>query len=762
MNQPAWTVVPTHHSRRGMVLIGVLTSLVLLGVGGIGVAEARAPDCSEVELEQNDDGNYEVGTLEELPCVGDETESVEFSDVPTADLGIVGEDTVEVFAETNDSLELAGEEVTREFDAVPAEANTYTATVTAEATNAEPTTQSEPFERVDPDGITDCRVIDDPGVYELADNLTADGERTCLEITASDVVLEGGGYALIDESDANSSDRTAVAVGGTEELENVTVRELTVDGWETGVAVENVTGGSLEFVDVYGTPDADGDPILGTVGIELRETEGVEVSAVDVADVRMGLSLIEANDTAVSDATTVRTQVGVSGGLEFPGEPTPEGTTGVGNAFEEVTAADSAGQGIYLHEATATTMNRTVAVGESNGIMVVHGDTLEVTATDAIGSSGLYVGDVSDVTLEDVAAETTDEFGNGLSLELVEDVTVSEADVYGGFTGIHVVDTTGVHLEDATVTGGTLGFNVYRSDGTVENATLTDVTDAAVVFNDDADVRFEDVAVHGDVVSAEGEETALLPTTPPADSPDGLVSLERYVAVEPLEADGLVSLEVHYTDTALGPLDEETLSLWGYDGETWHEIENSTVDTDHQVVTATLTEDVTVGLFAAGVPGEAVLEVGDVADQFPDADAGYDYGTVEIPVEERTGTETDGLEVSLEIAGDDEGVVFDETVDDRELEGSADGFDVDVGELDVPDSYTVTVTADADNAEAVTRTEAFAVLEADRNLDDYVNDDDVVDTDGLRAAIDDWQGGMIDTDLLRDVIGAWRSGEPVV
>jgi len=42
----------------------------------------------------------------------------------------------------------------------------------------------------------------------------------------------------------------------------------------------------------------------------------------------------------------------------------------------------------------------------------------------------------------------------------------------------------------------------------------------------------------------------------------------------------------------------------------------------------------------------------------------------------------------------------------------------------------------------------------------YTNGEGVVDTDGLRVAIDDWRTGDIGTDLLRDVIDAWRTGEP--
>ncbi|WP_255192391.1 carboxypeptidase regulatory-like domain-containing protein [Natronobeatus ordinarius] len=50
----------------------------------------------------------------------------------------------------------------------------------------------------------------------------------------------------------------------------------------------------------------------------------------------------------------------------------------------------------------------------------------------------------------------------------------------------------------------------------------------------------------------------------------------------------------------------------------------------------------------------------------------------------------------------------------------------------------------------------------EKTLADYADDDTgVVETDGLREAIDHWRSGEIDTNLLRDVIDAWRSGDPV-
>ena len=44
---------------------------------------------------------------------------------------------------------------------------------------------------------------------------------------------------------------------------------------------------------------------------------------------------------------------------------------------------------------------------------------------------------------------------------------------------------------------------------------------------------------------------------------------------------------------------------------------------------------------------------------------------------------------------------------------------------------------------------------------DYANNEGVIDTPGLRRAIDDWRGGAADTDVLREVIDYWRSGEQV-
>lgn len=72
------------------------------------------------------------------------------------------------------------------------------------------------------------------------------------------------------------------------------------------------------------------------------------------------------------------------------------------------------------------------------------------------------------------------------------------------------------------------------------------------------------------------------------------------------------------------------------------------------------------------------------------------------------------------------------------------------------------MTIDANNTEPTTESVSVQVeREVDTDIGAYTNEADVVDTDGLRAAVDDWRSGEIDTDLLRDVVDYWRSGEQV-
>jgi len=95
-----------------------------------------------------------------------------------------------------------------------------------------------------PTTITECREIDEPGEYVLGDDLSAEGD--CLEISVSDVTLDGNGQTI---------DGDGTGTGLDVEYSGHTVRNLTVQNFETGIEVEassNVTLSSITVQDNVG------------------------------------------------------------------------------------------------------------------------------------------------------------------------------------------------------------------------------------------------------------------------------------------------------------------------------------------------------------------------------------------------------------------------------------------------------------------------------------------------------------------------------
>ena len=110
----------------------------------------------------------------------------------------------------------------------------------------------------------------------------------------------------------------------------------------------------------------------------------------------------------------------------------------------------------------------------------------------------------------------------------------------------------------------------------------------------------------------------------------------------------------------------------------------------------------------------AALSIEDFSDQFPDAEQGHNYGSVMITVSETADVETANLEVSLTLAGESQpDPLFLETQYPDQLKNSSTVLIFNIGAIDIPDTYTATVTAQADNAFAVTVSVPFTVGKVD-------------------------------------------------
>jgi len=128
---------------------------------------------------------------------------------------------------------------------------------TEEPTTEEPPTEEPPTEEPPTEEpptaepireLSSCTVLSEPGAYALTGNLSGADGGACVEIQSSDVRLDGQGYAIRgpgNVTDASGqrapigilANNTAEGVTGDgPNLENVSVENVTVSGWNRGVA----------------------------------------------------------------------------------------------------------------------------------------------------------------------------------------------------------------------------------------------------------------------------------------------------------------------------------------------------------------------------------------------------------------------------------------------------------------------------------------------------------------------------------------------
>ncbi|PSQ08174.1 hypothetical protein BRC97_02080 [Halobacteriales archaeon QS_6_71_20] len=224
--------------------------------------------------------------------------------------------------------------------------------------------------------IDSCTVIDEPGRYEVGDDIDASGESVCLHVRASDVVLDGGGNTV---SGAGAEGSVGVLVlNGTldarevgDPLSNVTVRNLRVTGWDTGIQAGSgdATGTSLTLANV----DASGNTRTGVYfdevddstvrdvtasdnrfGVLLRETYDIAVDGLVAADnARHGLYLAQnVGDSTFTDVRAVGNGDGESAGIRL--------STDVENTvIADSVVADNDGPGIALSDTYQNTVRDT-------------------------------------------------------------------------------------------------------------------------------------------------------------------------------------------------------------------------------------------------------------------------------------------------------------------------------------------------------------------------------------------------------------------
>jgi hypothetical protein len=250
--------------------------------------------------------------------------------------------------------------------------------------------------------VTGCGVFDAPGRYEVGD-VSADLGRfdTCLEIDHGDVHLAGTGGSTIE----GTGDGTAVGVGtGATGATNLSVADLAVDGFDTGVDVRTATA-TVDGVRVANASEGiaapNGRPTVRNVVVADAAREGVRLAGAATATLRN--VTVDGAGTAGVDATGAGT-VDVDG-LVVRSSPTAIDAGGAGSAtLRNVTATGAVGGPAAIRAdgaGTAIVENATVANATGLAVNVSGGGDATVsalrasnvsTATDGTPGTALVVG----------------------------------------------------------------------------------------------------------------------------------------------------------------------------------------------------------------------------------------------------------------------------------------------------------------------------------------------------------------------------------
>ncbi len=170
--------------------------------------------------------------------------------------------------------------------------------------------------------IYTCMSIELPGYYYLASNISGVSEISgwCIEIFASDVVLDGNGYGIVGDGRGGG-----IAIRWSS---NTTIRNVKVSGYGTGISLLHSNGSTVTNVEVSNSSGCGIDVerssriTIESVSVGSSGREGIYIyasSSIRVANTRVnnnhetGIKLIEVASGIIVNTTVVNnTAAGVS------------------------------------------------------------------------------------------------------------------------------------------------------------------------------------------------------------------------------------------------------------------------------------------------------------------------------------------------------------------------------------------------------------------------------------------------------------------
>lgn len=411
--------------------------------------------------------------------------------------------------------------------------------------------------------VTGCRVIDDPGRYELQQDILDAREVSCIEIRSSDVVFDGNGHTI---DAVRLSQFTPIGIdvrptpGPTAILRNVTVQDVTLtDFRRSGVAFFGTDGGVIRDVRIH-----DGALTVSTATVTARNVHVSNAGERGATGVRVVDGTVALGDVSVTDSRFAYRFLRSGGHTLVNVSAADVGEVGFrfdeagGNSLEDVSVVDSAGRGFefldagsnrltdvavrntsgeaLLFERSGSNTLTDVAVEQSEGIGVVFnesgGNTLVDVSTTGTALEGIVFVDSGDNTLTDVSV--ADAGRNGLAFVRLD------ADTGSSNNTLADVEITGVRLRGLLVS--------YSGDTSLEGVSLTDTGVGLFVVRSD-DLVMEELLVRDTQV----EEAIRIAASDGTTVRDVRVEGGAFVGLHVLDASGLrvTDLTVERTETGI-------------------------------------------------------------------------------------------------------------------------------------------------------------------------------------------------------------------
>jgi parallel beta-helix repeat protein len=217
------------------------------------------------------------------------------------------------------------------------------------------------------------------GSYEVPDRIDASTSGVCVGVAADDVVIEGNGKIINGTGDTGTVGLSVQSLN--QEVSNITVRNLTITNFETGVNIKDADDVVLTNVNTNSTK----------TGVSIEDSTDVTVEGATISDTDTGVDVGASTDVTVRD-NTIRSTPPIPIIIEppFPIDPPPLPTLGKSSVG---TQSNGGGPGIFLNETqNAVVEDNTVRDFEGEGIavnvgLIPLGGSNEVSDNDLINNS---------------------------------------------------------------------------------------------------------------------------------------------------------------------------------------------------------------------------------------------------------------------------------------------------------------------------------------------------------------------------------------